>query len=273
MNTNENVIIHNLITIGAVNMITSDGSTIPSHDNLAVKGHPYWSQLTVFYSIQNTPDPCKGSSGNPTWHGPVPDGEYFPPRTEKGQEGPEAALTRYITLVNGCPHNFAVTSTHEYQMTDFDFYNVQSGAARQNKISYQEDGVKNFVDDKGEAYYTIEGIDSTFQLWARTNKGDQKFPMRTDYHFDSFSTDDVAKGSTTELRDRGGYRAYNLVITGSEKYGHYWTSLRPPVAWMHAILNVIGDRKLRHVCMIGSHDAGMSRINGGTVGKETPVLD
>jgi hypothetical protein len=44
METNKDVIIYNLITTGAINMLTSDGPTIPSKDNLAVKGHPYWSQ-------------------------------------------------------------------------------------------------------------------------------------------------------------------------------------------------------------------------------------
>ncbi|GFF73175.1 glucan 1,3-beta-glucosidase [Aspergillus lentulus] len=264
MDTNKDVIIHNLITIGATNMITSDGSTIPSKDNLAVKSHPYWSQLTVFYPIQNTPDPCKASNGISTWHGNMPEGEFFPGPDGAGWPGTkDEALITYVTLVNGCPHDFTLTSKHSYQMPTFDFDTVPSGASSQNKQEYQQDGAKIFVDDKGEAYYSITDTDDTFQLQARTNS-ESDHRMREVYYFDNFATDDVAKNSSFELMDRGGHRAFNLIITGSERYGHYWTSVNPPVAWMHAILDVIGERKLRHVSMIGSHDAGISKRNGGT---------
>jgi hypothetical protein len=53
------------------------------------------------------------------------------------------------------------------------------------------------------------------------------------------------------------------VLTGDEELG-YWSSADPPTAWMSAILDVIRDRQLRYICMPGSHDAGMSVINGYT---------
>lgn len=34
---------------------------------------------------------------------------------------------------------------------------------------------------------------------------------------------------------------------------------------MSTILDVIGERQLRYICMPGSHDAGMSVINGDTL--------
>lgn len=58
-------------------------------------------------------------------------------------------------------------------------------------------------------------------------------------------------------------RAINWVLSGSEKEG-YWSSHSPPIAWMSSILPIIGDRKLKHVCMPGSHDAGMSKLDGHT---------
>lgn len=73
-----------------------------------------------------------------------------------------------------------------------------------------------------------------------------------------------------------------LVITGSEDYG-FMTSLQlNDVAWMRKIKSVIQDRKLHHVVMPGSHDAGMSVIaypnapwwNGGAAyDTETQALD
>jgi hypothetical protein len=59
-------------------------------------------------------------------------------------------------------------------------------------------------------------------------------------------------------------RAMNLVIAGAEDLG-YWTSTDPPPDWMQQLWSVIGNRRLRHICMPGSHDAGMSVINRHTL--------
>lgn len=261
----KNVIIHNLITIGGENMLVLDGSAIPAGANQAIGAHPWWSQLTVFYPIQGTPDARKRSNHYARWHGSVPDGEYFPSRSDiitwPGRY--DSSLVTYVTLLNGSPHDFHLNHTHTYQVDPFGFDSVPAGSARQNKQQYQNGTRTSFVDDKAEAFYRIDGTDSTFQIWARTNSGDSH-KMHEVFYFENFRTDDQSSGSSTELGDRGGYRAFNFVVTGSEKYGHYWTSLNPPIAWMSAILNVIGGRKLRHVCMIGSHDAGMSTLNGNT---------
>ncbi|KAF9022695.1 PLC-like phosphodiesterase [Hymenopellis radicata] len=37
-----------------------------------------------------------------------------------------------------------------------------------------------------------------------------------------------------------------------------------PTDWMQANIGTLGSRPLRHICIPGSHDAGMSEINGGT---------
>jgi hypothetical protein len=44
----ENVRIQHLITIGAKNMLVSDGHGVPALDNLAIEGHPRWSQISIF---------------------------------------------------------------------------------------------------------------------------------------------------------------------------------------------------------------------------------
>ena len=53
-------------------------------------------------------------------------------------------------------------------------------------------------------------------------------------------------------------------LVGNELYRYYTTTADAPVAGMQATLDIIGDRKLKHVCMPGSHDAGMSKIDGKT---------
>ncbi|KAH7010780.1 pectate lyase superfamily protein-domain-containing protein [Microdochium trichocladiopsis] len=42
------IIIHNLVTIGAVNMLRSDKQLVTAKDNQAVDFHPFWSQLSRF---------------------------------------------------------------------------------------------------------------------------------------------------------------------------------------------------------------------------------
>ncbi|POR35855.1 Exo-beta-1,3-glucanase [Tolypocladium paradoxum] len=69
--------IHNLITIGAVYMIESDGMKVKSSDNKAVDFHPRWSQIAVFDPKQFT-NPCTGMPDNSNPQ--LPTGSYLPDR-------------------------------------------------------------------------------------------------------------------------------------------------------------------------------------------------
>ena len=53
-NNHGGIMINNLITIGATNMINVDGKLIGAKDNLAVNSHPFWSDI-VAYSPGGTP--------------------------------------------------------------------------------------------------------------------------------------------------------------------------------------------------------------------------
>lgn len=90
----DNVIIHNLITIGAVNMIESDGLIIKASDNEAIDYNPRWSQISVFQPSQYT-SPCTNepTNINPT----LPAGEDLAVRLENDEQ------VAYFTIVNGCP--------------------------------------------------------------------------------------------------------------------------------------------------------------------------
>ncbi|GFF22305.1 hypothetical protein IFM61606_08379 [Aspergillus udagawae] len=66
MESNYNFKIQNVISIGSENMLVSGGMVVSSKDNLAASLHPYWSQLTVFDPVQDTPDSCKGRSTTTT---------------------------------------------------------------------------------------------------------------------------------------------------------------------------------------------------------------
>ncbi|PGH12173.1 hypothetical protein AJ79_04468 [Helicocarpus griseus UAMH5409] len=262
--------IYNLITIGATNMIISDGTQVTSQANLAVDYHPYRSQITTIDPIHNVgvqrlttqimrnkrqcpPVPPEAS---------VPGGKYPPevPIVDIGGESDHG----YFTLVNGSPYKWILTYNHSYQMDQWRWHDVPAGESVQGEWEFAPSW--NRHDDKGEAYYKLEGTDETFQIWARYYPDDPDNSFHLHVLYDGLETKDVRKGTSLDYPTRGGLadlRSTNWVLAGSEKEG-YWSSHSPPTAWMSSILHIIGERKLKHVCMPGSHDAGMSKLDGHT---------
>ncbi|KAI5289925.1 hypothetical protein KEM54_002872 [Ascosphaera aggregata] len=204
------------------------------------------------------------------WHPPIDDKDFsfYPSLDTPGWPlVPDRRKLTYLTLVNGSPYSFNVTSKDSRQMNRFDPQDVESGVSRQFAQQYQFPSLfGRWANCKGTASYEIEVKDSkakNFQFDATTNGR----MMAEKYSLEELSTsgrDTRTVSESFELNQRGGSRAFNLVVTGSEKFGRYYTSADTPVAWMHELLEIIGDRKLKHVCMLGSHDAGMSKINGST---------
>ncbi|KAK4141141.1 pectate lyase superfamily protein-domain-containing protein [Dichotomopilus funicola] len=198
----EHVRIHNLITVGAVNMIESDGYKIKSADNLAVDFHPYWSQISVFDPIQNEPDACEGRLTEPNGDDPQQTDGSYPPALPVGTNPPALPNKNYLSIVNGSPYNFKLTSTHTNQMTGFEWHDIPAGESRQNMFEYR--ATSYAVDDKGEAYYEIEGTGKTFVVLIRTdydNDGDH-FLAKLDYR--GLSTDDAAEGTIYSIYTSGG---------------------------------------------------------------------
>lgn len=127
--------IFNLITIGATNMITSDGNQLTSQDNLAVDYHPYWSQITIIDPIQKTGPQRLIKQGlharNEDKCPPVlpeailPEGKY-PTNLSIIDIGGHSDHG-YFTLVNGSPYNWILTSSHSYQMDQWKWHNVPAG--------------------------------------------------------------------------------------------------------------------------------------------------
>lgn len=68
-------------------------------------------------------------------------------------------------------------------------------------------------------------------------------PWRVDYYFElrRYVNAHSGRGLLVESHCPVSQRVVNFVLTGDEELG-YWTSTDPPIAWMSAILSVIGDR-------------------------------
>jgi hypothetical protein len=159
----------------------------------------------------------------------------------------------YVSVVNLTPHRFKLDGTHSYQMDTFDFGDVPQGRARQNAVKYR--GTWSTGDDAGEAYYRIDGTDKKFALRVKSYVPGSN-PRRVVLDLSGMGL------GQREYVFPGGEASVSLVITGSNKVG-FQASLRHGAGgWMRNMYDVIGSRKVRHLIMPGTHDAGMSKISG-----------
>lgn len=255
--------IHNLVTIGAVNMFEADGTLIKAADNQAVDFHPRWSQIAVFDPRQFT-NPCTGEpeQTNPT----LRDGKLEIAVPEEGQR-------TYLTLVNGTPHKFRFLGQNNWQMRNWDKQwidiltgktsgpppggggialmrtlltsTMKLGESAQFDIWYLQGAGISDEDSAGEAYYQLEGTTRTFYVSTDYVEG-MKPPLRTRNVYHSLPTMDFGPSGTLDLGMPTKYDgvAQSWVLTGSDNYG-FIGSKAPPVAWMASIRDIIGERKLK----------------------------
>lgn len=108
----------------------------------------------------------------------------------------------------------------------------------------------NIGDDAGEAYYSLESTSNTFSVRAFVNRNNFDVQVK----FDNIETQNHPKGSSVDI----GFEwndSRNFILSGTQ--GRY-SSNHPPTDWMHENLETLGNRKLRHICMPGTHNSGMS---------------
>ncbi|KAJ0302608.1 hypothetical protein COL516b_007146 [Colletotrichum fioriniae] len=187
-------------------------------------------------------------------------------------ENAAATGRQYITIVNLTPHPFKLTSTHSYQMDEFNWGDIPPGKARQNVAHYTGKIGANSVDDNGEAYYDIGNTGKKFVIRATTHIPDT-YPRRVVYDLSG-----MGKGQR-EYRVPGQEVPVTLVITGSDSFGFITSLSHGPGNWMNSIKDTIRDRTVANVVMPGTHDAGMSKLtdallSGGSEGNtQTQMLN
>lgn len=123
-----------------------------------------------------------------------------------------------------------------------------------------EYGLKgNTRDDGAEVYYDLTGTSNKFSILAR-KPSDYKLTIS----LDGLATKTSAQGSSVDL----GFRHDEAVnwILSTDEAGQFWSNSGTTTDWMQQSLGSIGNRTLKHITMPGSHDAGMSTFNPGTIG-------
>lgn len=125
---------------------------------------------------------------------------------------------------------------------------------------YVEFGTKGHQSDDGaEAYFNIAGTPSTFNVKASKPKD-----FMLTINLDNAATTTSPKGSKVDL----GFRhdaAVNWIMSTDEA-GQWWSNSGTTTDWMQQSMGSLHNRTLKQITMPGSHDAGMSRYDPGTIG-------
>lgn len=163
-----------------------------------------------------------------------------------------------ITLVNGTKYDWVRSYQHSYQMNSWNFPDkILSGKTATVYVEWDQGVFKTESDDGGEATYTLNGINQSFQIQARATNG-----FNLQVALTGIATSGNPQGSTINL---GWSHDGVVVFILSGESGHF-TSSNIPTSWMQDSLSILGNRSLRHLCIPGSHDAGMSTRASGTAG-------
>ena len=162
-----------------------------------------------------------------------------------------------------------MTGSSSYQMDKWDFPTIQAGTSAAVYVEWGQKGRQK--DDAAEAYYTIADTKDTFQVLAR--KPDD---FHITINLDGMATKQSPKGSKIDLGFRHDHSVTHIVST--DELGDWWSNAGDLTDWMQQSLGSLGNRTLKQICMPGSHDAGMSSFDPGTIGahfsnSQTQVLN
>lgn len=162
-----------------------------------------------------------------------------------------------ITFVNGTPYNWINSNQQQNQMNWWGFPSViPAGSTFTQYVEWSQGIFEDWSEDWGVVTFSLQGTDQSFQLQASRVAGN--FDLRV--VLTNLSTAGNPQGSTIDLGwNHDGI--VNFVLAGE---AGTFTSSGAPNAWMHENLSVLGNRSLRHLCIPGSHDAGMSQLSSGT---------
>jgi len=162
----------------------------------------------------------------------------------------------FITLVNGTPYDWTNIHQHSYQMNSWGFpTTIPAWKTAQVYVEWDQNAFDSQSDDAGEVVYSLNGTPFTFQVQARNTNG---FDLQV--YFTNLATSGNPQGSTLSL---GWSHDGSVAFVLAGESGNFTANV-VPAGWMQHNLGQLGGRTLRQLCIPGSHDSGMSVVNGRT---------
>ena len=165
-----------------------------------------------------------------------------------------------ITLINEQNRAWILVNESSYQMSHWSFpQRIEAHSYVHVYIEFQQKAFKYTCDDSGNAEYEIEGSSERFQVQARAMNG---FTLQIE--LTNMSTWGSPKGILKKLGwKHDGYVSFLMTTVDSNIT---YSSIDDDCpTWMQNSFNMLGDRRLKRICIPGSHDAGMSCIDNSTV--------
>ncbi|KAM5511631.1 uncharacterized protein FRV6_11641 [Fusarium oxysporum] len=157
-----------------------------------------------------------------------------------------------LALVNGTPYKWIRTNQSNYQMNSWNLPEwIDPGTVSSNYVEFKQGLFVERSDTRGITAYTLEGTDCSFRIHV------SDAPSKIWVELVSLEAVNNPRGSSIQL----GWRhdgIVNFILSG--KQGSFHTT-NPPVGWMHQNLATLGPRPLSQICMLGSHDSGMSFVS------------
>ncbi|KAI4943949.1 hypothetical protein J4E91_009096 [Alternaria rosae] len=168
-----------------------------------------------------------------------------------------ASIGGDLTLVNGSPFSWSLSYQHSYQMDTWTWPTINAGQASRVYVEFRTSGTTR--DDAGEAYYNIDGTSDRFTVLGRKPSN-----YALTISLDDMSTKQSSKGAKVDL----GFRHNAAVnwIMSTDEAGTWWSNSGSYADWMQQSMGSLANRTLKHICMPGSHDAGMGTFKPGTIG-------
>ncbi|KAF4414759.1 variant-surface-glyco phospholipase c [Fusarium acutatum] len=157
-----------------------------------------------------------------------------------------------LALVNGTPYKWIRTNHSSYQMNSWNLPEwLNPGTVSSNYVEFKQGLFVERSDTRGITAYTLEGTDCSFRIHV------SDAPSRIRVELVSLEAVNNPRGSSIQL----GWRHDGIVsFVLSGKQGSFHTT-NPPVGWMHQNLDTLGSRPLSQICMLGSHNSGMSFVS------------
>ncbi|KAF2820997.1 PLC-like phosphodiesterase [Ophiobolus disseminans] len=177
-------------------------------------------------------------------------------------------LGSWFLMINASPWNLTriVGSERENQMNTWIWPDVFLPGTRQRVYIESRAGDNGRFDGAEVNYRLGRGSRSNIQVAYHDHK-DADPTITIDWQ--SLSTLNNPVGSVTQLqwhKDNNSPFFISSRRTSTDQQRDLVTSNNPPSDWMHSIYNQTSCLTLREIVIPGSHDAGMSEINGARLG-------
>ncbi|THG95539.1 hypothetical protein EW026_g6133 [Hermanssonia centrifuga] len=165
-----------------------------------------------------------------------------------------------FVLINMTPYNWNQIYIHSYQMNAWGFpQSVPAGSMAKVYVEWDQSIFDDQEDDGGQVIYQLQGapISASFQLQASATT--TSFNLQA--YYTNIATTSHPLGSVVDL---GWVHDGNTVFVLSGVPGLLMNTINPPTNWMQLSLPTVGNKPLRQLVIPGSHDSGMSLIDGST---------